>query len=882
MNVKSSQFGLTGLVAAIIIALSISNTVAISYLLHNDYDGHLTESFMQRIEAEKSYIGHFFEHELKEVGLQVDSLVNHARQTGSEKRFEERLRSLQTVPPGAVVFASEGSPPSVRASADISEPLRNLAIRLAGESTEGVRLYQVGERQVVFAFTSVIRSNQTHRAVVGAFYNVSHGVLPPKALVGHQGRRLVAKIDGVHRDIISGEALRVQSSGTWITGKFEIDRMSIGGVRGTFAAVPGFPQVYYFAPTSSLDHTRRHNLTLAATGVLIFSIVSIAIAFFLSRKIMGPLQSLVASARQIASGDHSDVGRPEWSRISELSDFQHSLFETVTQLKQAEESIRENEERLRAIFESSPIGVGISKLKDGTIRFSNDRNAEIFRLPAEEFIGSTSKSFWADEADRNAFLDIFREHGRVPTREARLKRADGSVFWCHLCWEAITFRGEDHILFWIYDLSELKEAERNVREARDLFEKRVEERTAELQREIAERVRTENQLRESESYFRAFIDSTPSSILIKDLEGRYLIANKCWHERFNPEHRDICGQTVYDHFPKDYADVVDTQDRLVARERRLVEQEIETPYADGTSRASFLQKFPVVDENGILMAIGGINTDITERKLAEKLLRDAKEQAVSASLAKSEFLAHMGHELRTPLNSIIGFSQILAGESFGKHANPRYAEYSEDVLRSSQHLLAVINDILDISRIEAGETELDEENTDIAEEADTCFRMIEERRQAKEIKIDRNIENGLPRLRSDKRHIKQILLNLLTNAVKFTPPGGTVSFQAEAPKNNGMCIRIADTGVGISPEHLDRVLEPFAQVNDNAHIAHDGTGLGLAISHRLVQLHGGALTIESEVGRGTTVSIQFPAERSVWQPCDDPSRPDFVAPEYSI
>jgi len=194
----------------------------------------------------------------------------------------------------------------------------------------------------------------------------------------------------------------------------------------------------------------------------------------------------------------------------------------------------------------------------------------------------------------------------------------------------------------------------------------------------------------------------------------------------------------------------------------------------------------------------------------------------------------------------------------------------------------VINDILDISRIEAGETELDEEDTDIAEEADTCLRMIEERRQAKDIQLARNIEDGLPRLRSDKRHIKQILLNLLTNAVKFTPQGGTVTFQVEVPENNGMCIRVVDTGVGISPEHLNKVLEPFAQVNDNAHIAHDGTGLGLAISHRLVQLHGGALTIESEVGKGTTVSIRFPKDRTVWQPCEDPSEPDFTVPEYSI
>jgi len=445
-----------------------------------------------------------------------------------------------------------------------------------------------------------------------------------------------------------------------------------------------------------------------------------------------------------------------------------------------------------------------------------------------------------------------------------------------------SFQGEDHILFWIYDLTELKEAERKVRESRDLLEKRVEERTAALQREIAERVRTENQLRESESILRALIENIPSAVSIKDVNGGYLAVNKCWNNWHNPKNLEVRGKSADDFFPKAFASSVWEKDREALTRQVAIQIEIETPFADGSSQTTLMQRFPITDENGQLMAVGGINTDISERKLAEKLLQDAKERAVSASLAKSEFLAHMSHELRTPLNSIIGLSQVLTSETFGKHTNPKYADYSDDILRSSQHLLAVINDILDISRIEAGETELDEEDTDIAEEADTCLRMIEERRQAKDIQLARNIEDGLPRLRSDKRHIKQILLNLLTNAVKFTPQGGTVTFQVEVPENNGMCIRVVDTGVGISPEHLNKVLEPFAQVNDNAHIAHDGTGLGLAISHRLVQLHGGALTIESEVGKGTTVSIRFPKDRTVWQPCEDPSEPDFTVPEYSI
>lgn len=199
---------------------------------------------------------------------------------GSEKWIEKRLRSLQADPSGAVFFVIEDGPASVRASADLPDSLREFVIRLVGKSPENARLSRVGERQVVFIFTTEIRGAEFHPAVAGAFYSVSHAALPPKALEDHQGRRLVAKIDGVYRDLINGEALRVQDSQTWTAGEFVENRMSIDGVDGTFATIPGLPQIYYFAPTSSLDHTRRHNLFLAATGVLVFSIVSIAIALF--------------------------------------------------------------------------------------------------------------------------------------------------------------------------------------------------------------------------------------------------------------------------------------------------------------------------------------------------------------------------------------------------------------------------------------------------------------------------------------------------------------------------------------------------------------------------------------------------------------------------
>jgi len=244
-------------------------------------------------------------------------------------------------------------------------------------------------------------------------------------------------------------------------------------------------------------------------------------------------------------------------------------------------------------------------------------------------------------------------------------------------------------------------------------------------------------------------------------------------------------------------------------------------------------------------------------------LRTALVTAEHANKSKSIFLAHMSHELRTPLNAVIGFSSILANEMFGVHANVKYAEYSNDVLRSSEHLLEVINDILDISRIEAGEMDLEEENTDIAEQAGLCFRMVEERAKRKGVELVSRIENGLPPLRSDKRHIKQILLNLMANAVKFTMNGGIVTLVAGTQKDGGLSIQIIDTGVGIAPENIAKVLEPFGQIRDSQDLTHEGTGLGLTISRRLMELHDGMLSIESEVGKGTSVTLKFPPARTI-------------------
>jgi PAS domain S-box-containing protein len=247
-----------------------------------------------------------------------------------------------------------------------------------------------------------------------------------------------------------------------------------------------------------------------------------------------------------------------------------------------------------------------------------------------------------------------------------------------------------------------------------------------------------------------------------------------------------------------------------------------------------------------------------QRRDAEMQLRQAKETAEVASRAKSEFLANMSHELRTPLNAVIGFSQMIGEEILGPVGRPEYKEYARDIHNSSLHLLQIINDILDVSKIEAGMATLHGAEVDYATVAAACCRLVSAKAKASEIALSLEMASDLPMIWADERMLKQVTLNLLSNALKFTPKGGAVALSAARHGGGGLVIRVSDTGIGIAPEDFDKVFRPFGQVDSSLSRRFEGTGLGLPLTKGLVELHGGTITLESEVGRGTTVSVYLP------------------------
>ncbi len=383
-------------------------------------------------------------------------------------------------------------------------------------------------------------------------------------------------------------------------------------------------------------------------------------------------------------------------------------------------------------------------------------------------------------------------------------------------------------------------------------------RSRKLEQQTAELATTADALRDSEARFRDFARTSSDWFWETDEQHRFTFVSDEIRS-FGQDPSDRIGrrrQELAADRPEDmrlwdehYA-VLDRHEpfRNFVYARKIV----------GPERMVSISGNPIFDASGRFLGYRGTTRDVTEEILAERGLREAKTAAEAANRAKSQFLANMSHELRTPLNAVLGFSEMLAQRLVGP-LGEKQVEYVDIIYRSGSHLHDIINDILDLAKVDAGKLDLNlEDGVDSCAIINTCVALMKERANAGELRLSVNIEPGLLGIVADPMRLKQILLNLLSNAVKFTEPGGSVVITVRQPGPDTIAFEVRDTGVGMSEAEIKIALEPFGQVDAGFSRRHEGTGLGLPLASRLAELHGGSFQIGSRKGHGTTATLTLP------------------------
>ncbi|MCH8110560.1 MAG: PAS domain S-box protein [Proteobacteria bacterium] len=495
----------------------------------------------------------------------------------------------------------------------------------------------------------------------------------------------------------------------------------------------------------------------------------------------------------------------------------------ITELKRHEQKLRENEARLRSVIANAPIAIWATDL-EGVFTFMDGKGLEGVGMRPNELVGQSALSLFRDN---EAIIDNM-------TRALAGEALSGPIEVAGVPFDA-----------WFTPLRD--ESGR----VTGVLGTAV---------DVKERQAAAEALRRSEELFRSLIENAIDIITVVQPDGTISYQSPSIKDVLGVEAAEIIGRSIFD--------FIHPEDLPVAREAFARGREIPGPMEsvgirlqrrDGSWRnlEAFGRPIGGPDPEAPLV----INArDVTEQRRAEDALLAAKEAAELANRAKSEFLANMSHELRTPLNAVIGFSDLLLSGHAGE-INDKQDEYLRDICGSGRHLLALINDILDLSKIEAGKVELREEIFALDEVTENAARLVKERIREAGLSLNLDVQQRLPDFCADKRMIKQILLNLLSNAIKFTKPGGEVSLTVRLGRAGGMEFSVADTGIGMTEREIETAMAVFGQVEGSLSRRHEGTGLGLPLVKSQAELHGGSLQIDSTPGQGTTVHIWFPPTR---------------------
>lgn len=660
-------------------------------------------------------------------------------------------------------------------------------------------------------------------------------------------RRAVTTIDGGDggRIVLLGRVEENDDTGDNIS-KSILDNLPGAIVRIKQTAYDGFSTTYANPSVTGLFGRSKSEITDSGTNFLSFVIEEDRKAFFdavihsfdpacpeidVEVRILNPLKgqswirALGKSTQDETGGWHSDL------RIVEIDD----------RIRLAEEHDRLRR-MLDLVVDNIPYMVSVLDARDNTVIYIN-RAAELATGVTREKVKGQkgiNTIHWADQEDRHRRTRKMLETGEpvVFPEEIAVSPTLGKRSYQSSRYPLRNRRGDiEYIL--------------------SITEDRTEKR------------HHESVIARTEQRFRDAIENIEDGIALFDADEKLLQCNKRYIEMWPGI------ESVLDKDPT-FPDIVEAVVR--ASRARNIDSHIKARIAEfreGTAtREIKLKDDRWVQSTQTKLSDGGTVitcTDISAIKERESRLLnandkalDAKESAEVANRSKSEFLANMSHELRTPLNAIIGFSEIIKDMLLGRESFDQYLEYAKDIHDSGNHLLSLINDILDMSRIEAGKVELVEEAVSISDAVHSSIRLVEERAEQQGVRITSDFPEDLPALKADMRKLRQILINLLSNAVKFTEQDGEVSVSAERMDDGSICVSVRDTGIGIAKKDLQKVLEPFGQADAGLNRQFEGTGLGLTLTKALVELHGGTLALTSEQSgpdKGTLVAVNFPASR---------------------
>jgi PAS domain S-box-containing protein len=509
-----------------------------------------------------------------------------------------------------------------------------------------------------------------------------------------------------------------------------------------------------------------------------------------------------------------------------------AVVRDLTAAHKAQEALRAHERQLRKIVETMPFGLSICRASDGAILFVNEAFARLVEVREQDLIGRRIFSFY--EAISGGEEDLLLQ-GHFSGMETAIRTASGTRLWVVNSMAGIVFNDEEALLFGCYDVTDRHKA-------------------------VAALRRSESYLAEAQRIARLgnWEWDIPTGRIDWSAETHRIFGMP--ETAFEPTYRFFLERV----HPQDRSDVEEAFRNVLSGDMRCsIAHRILLP--NGAERFVQLEAEIARDDEGRPLRMIGTVQDVTERYRIERELQMAKDQAEAANRSKSEFLANMSHELRTPLNAIIGFSEIIAGNLLGPMDEARYREYARDIYDSGHHLLNVVNDILDLSRIETGRISLKEQAFALGEMAEFCLRMVSDRVRAGSLRMEKDVPASLPLLYADERLCKQVLLNLLANAIKFTPEGGVIRVEVRYDEDGSLGFAVRDNGIGIKAEDVERVLKPFVQIESHMSRRYQGVGLGLALASDFARLHDGKLWLESAPGQGTSVIVRFPSERTIME-----------------